>query len=351
MHFVKKATSLFLLIAIVSALGATAVAQPLHLQPGSVLVFPLYDSSPGAGTVICVTNLNDDNLFCPNSDFRQGDILVHYQYIDGATWQEFDRFEFLTPGDTLCVLADLHNPEQDQGFLVVSAVDPSNMDRRVDFDHLIGSSIVVQSGLNFLWSYTPYAFRALPSAGAPGDPCNLPSTDADADTAIDWDGTEYDVFPAQLFIDSFFEETGGFENQLTLLTTAGANYTAEVRFLFWNNIEMKFSRSFEFVCWHTCPLSEISNIVTNLGGDEEELGQGARETGWASIMGSRIIDGAGNPVQNDGGGNAVPPILGVFSQFITGSDFSAGHALHYRGSVDGLEMFGGNRDPQMAGAQ
>ncbi len=344
MVFSKKAIALALLA--VFAITTAAVAQPNHLQPGSALIFPLYDSAPGAGTVICITNLNDDNVYCGNSDFRRGDIMVHYQYIDGATWREFDRFEFLTPGDTLCVLADLHNPEQDSGFLVVTAVDPSDMDKTVDFDHLIGSCIVVQSGFNFLWSYTPYSFRALPGDGAPADLCNLPSTDSDADGACDWDGDEYDLFPAELYVDSFFQENGNFTNQLTLLSMAGADYETEVGVLFWNNIEQKFSRTFRFTCWYSGALSDISAIVTNLGGDADEIGQGAVENGWASFTGRRILDGSGNPVQNDGGGNAIPPMLGVFAQFIDSTDFAGGHALHYRGSLDGLEFLTGDGDAQ-----
>lgn len=337
-----------LLALLLFAMTQAALAQPRHLTPGSVLIFPLYDSTPGAGTIICVTNTNDSRLFCPQSDFREGDIMVHYQYIDGETWQEFDRFEFLTPGDTTCVLADLHNPEQDLGFLVVSAVDPQDMGRKVDFDYLIGSTIVVQSDLNFLWSYTPYVFRGLADDEPPSNPCYLPSTDDDNDGAIDFDGIEYDKFPTSLFIDSFFEERDSFRNSLTLLSMAGGDYETEALFLFWNNVEDKFSRTFRFTCWHQSPLSEISLIVTNLGGDENELGHGAVETGWASIRSGRILDGAGNPVKNKEGFNAIAPMLGVFSQYIDATDFSSGHALHYKGTVDGLEFGNGDGDKQDA---
>jgi len=322
------------LLAIV--LAPVASAQPVHLQPGSVLVYPLFDSSPGAGTVVCVTNTNDDNTFCPDQDFRGGDVLVHYQYIDGIDWREFDRFELLTPGDTLCVIVDDHNPEGNVGFLVVSATDPSDMSKKIDFDMLIGSAIVVQSDLNFLWSYTPYSFLGGAVGGAP-TPCARAATDADADLALDFDGIEYSLFPREIFVDSFFEETGNFANALTLLTTTGPDFQAEVAFLFWNNIEQKFSRTFRFTCWHTSPLSEISQIVTDLGGDDEETGRPDTETGWASIRGTRTLDLAGNPVPGQ-----IPPVLGVFNQMVTSTDFSAGHALHYTGSLDGLEVLAGN---------
>jgi hypothetical protein len=325
-------------IAFVAALllAGLAQAQPLHLQPGSALVYPLFDSSPGAGTIICVTNTNINNEYCPDTDFRAGDILVHYQYIAGDDCFEFDRYEFLTPGDTLCVLADQHNPEQDMGFLVVAAADPSTFEK-VRFEYLIGSAIVVQSDLNFLWAYTPYVFEGKP--GYPDDDCNPYETDDDNDGAMDFDGNEYSRFPEKLFIDSFFEERNNFTNQLTLMSTAGQDYINEVNFWFWNNIEEKFSRTFKFVCWWSGPLSEISAIVKALGGDEEELGHAPIQTGWAEIQGNRILDLAGNPVEI---GDDVPPILGVFAQFITSSDFASGHALHYTGEIDGLEILNGN---------
>ena len=318
-------------------LATVAQAQPLHLQPGSALVYPLFDSSSGAGTVICVTNTNLDNQYCEGTDFRQGDILVHYQYIAGDDCLEFDRYEFLTPGDTICVIADLHNPEQDKGFVVVAAADPSTYDK-VKFDYLIGSAIVVQSDLNFLWAYTPYAFLGRPAEGE-GDVCERPTTDDDDDGAMDFDGVEYSLFPEKLFIDTFFEEKDNFSNQLTLLSTAGQDYINEVNFWFWNNIEVKFSRTLKFVCWWTGPLSDISQVVKSLGGDEEEMGHPPVQTGWAEIAGNRILDLAGNPVDS-----LVPPLLGVFAQFITSSDFAAGHALHYTGTLDGLEILNGNSE-------
>ena len=36
------------------AVATTAQAQPRQLQPGSLLIFPYYNSAPGAGTIISV---------------------------------------------------------------------------------------------------------------------------------------------------------------------------------------------------------------------------------------------------------------------------------------------------------
>jgi len=334
-----------LLSAMLFAAAPVALAQPVHLQPGSALVFPLYDSSPGAGTVICVTNTNDSRVYCPDSDYREGDVALHYVYVDGESCLEFDRYELLTPGDTFCVVADKHNPEQDRGFLFVAAVDPSDYTKYIKFDYLIGSAITVQSDLNFMWSYTPYAFIGAPGQPGSGGECDPYYTDAgpdgDDDGALDFDGKEYSYFPAELFIDSFLEEVGQKTNALTLMSTTGQDYIAEILFLFWNNIEEKFSKTFKFTCWWTGPLSDISAVVTDLGGDEGEIGVGSIETGWASITPKRILDLAGNPVEV---GDGIPPILGVFAQYLVNTDFAAGHALHYTGTLDGLELGIGNGD-------
>jgi hypothetical protein len=316
-------------------LSSVAAAEPVHLQPGSVLIFPLYDSTPGAGTLFCVTNVNTSNLYCPESDYREGDVLLHYQYVAGDNCFEFDRYEMLTPGDTLCVIADLHNPEAEKGFLVVSAADPETLEKET-FDFLIGSAIVVQSDLNILWSYTPYAFLG----GVPYVPCGVGWTDNDGDEALDFNNVEYSTFPRSLMLDMFFEERPVFMNQLTLMSTTGQDYIAEVNFWFWNNIEERFSRTFKFVCWWSGMLSEISQVVTDLGGDEEEMGAPPIQNGWIQIEGNRILDLAGNPVDL---GDGVPPILGVFAQFITTSDFAAGRALQYSyEEIDGLEILNGN---------
>jgi len=326
--------------------ASLASAQPLHLEPASVLVFPLFDSTPGSGTVICVTNTNDSRVYCPDSDFRAGDIVLHYVYVDGASCLEFDRYETLTPGDTFCILADLHNPEETAGFLVVAAVDPEDWERYVDYDWLIGSALVVQSDLNFLWAYTPYAFEGMPDNPFMAAPCDRLSPDevGDDDGGLDFDGIEYSLFPSRLFLDAFFEEKSPFDNRLTLMATTGQDYIAEVTFLFWNNIEVKFSKTFKFTCWWEGALGDISNVVKDLNGDETELGHGAVETGWAAIVPNRVLDLAGNPVLNNHGDVVRPPLLGTYAHFVTSSDFAAGHALHYQGSMDGLELLHGNGD-------
>jgi hypothetical protein len=329
------------------ALGLATVAVANVPEAGSVLVYPLFDSTPGSGTVICVTNTFTSTLRCPD-DHLEGDVVVHYTYYAGDTCLEFDRYEFLTPGDTLCVIADEHNPEGEIGFLVVMARSPVD-NQPLEFNHLVGQAIVVQSGLNFSWSYIPVSFLTWTNASAP---CNRNNPDempqGDGDGAADFNAIEYQMFPRELAVPTFFQEDMQFGNQLTLMSTGGQDYINEVRFLLYNNIESPFSRTFEFTCWWSGPLSEISGAATRLQGDEEELGHGT-QTGWVSIRGRRLKDLAGNTVRDDSGNTVIPPLLGVFMQLVRNTDYAMGDVLYGRdGSIDGLELPRGNQDLDIA---
>jgi len=310
--------------------GIGASAQPLQNQPASLLVYPLFDSQPATATIINVTNTNTDRSVCADNDnLRVGDVRLHYVYYGaqaadlpaGAPWLEFDRFEKLTPGDTLTVLANRHNPEGEIGFLTVKSLTPDT-DEAIDFDYLIGSAYIANSNLDIIWCYLPYSFQA--EGNGSESTCGHELVDGPGSI---FDGASYSAFPDVLFIDSFFEERNRFENQLTLMSTSGQDYINEVDFLIWNNKEDRFSRTFKFVCWTQVSLSRVSAVVRNLNGDPNEF---AAQTGWARINGRRVLDLAGNPVV-DGDFAFGPALLGVFKQTIR-VDFTAGHALHYTGT-------------------
>ena len=328
----------------VGGLGTAAHAGPQGTGRGSLLVFPYFDSTPGSGTVVTITNLNDSGEYCPTSDTRAGDITVHFQYINGETSEEYDLFEWLTPGDTLSVIVSQHNPRMNEGFLVVTATRPYEQQgaTAVDFDWLFGSAIVVQSGLDLLWSYPAYAFSGIEESS----PCDLVATDADGDGATDFDGVEYDTFPSEILIDSFFEEGASISNRLILCTTAGRTRTSEIEVYVYNNIARAHSASHEMPTFWQGALSEISYAAEALRGDPMESGLPV-ETGWVSIVGGRILDRSGNPVRDASGGVAKAPILGVFSQHVASAGFTIGQGLHFQGSLDGLEFFAGDSDPQM----
>ncbi len=320
-------TTRMILLAMLVALTASvaAQAQPTHLMPGSALVFPNYNVSKGEGTIVCITNTNTDETYCEDEDFKAGDVVVHYIYIDGDNWLEFDRYELLTPGDTFCIISGRHLPDGGRGFLVAVACDPTDIDTRIKFDYLIGSAVVVESQANMLWQYTPYSFIGRPTIGEPAACARVTTDISPTDDYMDFDGLEYSEFPGMLYVDSFFEESGQFDDRLTLMSLSGANYTNELSLLFWNNVEQKFSRTFRFTCWWTGQLTEISSIAGNLGGTPgDDAGTGNFQNGWLSIEPRKVLDGAGNPVED-----AVPAILGVFRTRIGTSAFAAGKALHF----------------------
>jgi hypothetical protein len=311
---------------------APVAAQPCTGQAGSVLIFPLFDSRPESSTVISISNTNTSTRRCAgDTSFKEGDVTLHYVYfgaeqadIDAgnARWQEFDRLEDLSPGDTLSVLVSEHNPEGEIGFLMVQAIDAASNDA-IDFDFLIGSAYVANSGLDIMWSYLPYAFGGDPEEGGGAtSPCGHKIVGFAGQARFD--GDMYAKFPDVLFVDSFFEEGGIFDNQLVLMSTAGSSRQNEVQFLFWNNREERFSRTLRFTCWMASPLGEISGIARNLDGDPDEF---EVQTGWAEIDGRRILTSGGTPVNDPEG----PPLLGVFMQSIR-TDFTAGHQLHFRGT-------------------
>jgi hypothetical protein len=297
-----------------ACLSAPASAQvsdgPRHLSPGSVLIFPLFDSREGFNTIITVTNTNTNTTVC-DSNFRQGDVVAHFTYVEADTWLEFDIPEELTPADTITVLARGHNAEQKQGWLWVESRDIEVPDRAIDFDYLIGSAIVVNSDFNFEWEYAPYTFRALTEETAQSfgeTSCGHDYVDDGTDFTADFNGTEYDFFPETLYIDQFFGEgdpaelpgTQTFSNTLYLMSTQMTGTT--VSFLFWNNNETRFSRGFQFDCWTEASLSEISNIalqqnIRSRYDDSELLGI---PYGWVSMVASDGLLGCF--VQNISGG-------------------------------------------------
>jgi len=314
-----------------------------HAQPGSVLIFPLYDSTPGNNTLISVTNLNESEVLCDNG-LRQGDVQLHYNYFS-EVWEQSDSDEDLTPADTITVLARGHNPNPERGFLVVESRDPET-NLPIDYDFLIGSAIIVNSEFDFQWAYTPYAFEGLPlgnrADGAWNSACGFPiidlPTDPDFDT-LDFDGDELSFFPQTLYIDHFFGEGTPasfpgvtFSNTLHLMSTSpggpDVDDMTEVSVVGYNNNERLFSRTFRFNCYISQNLDDITNATSQAqlatGGDSDEL-LGV-SYGWLRMHATNEVARGASPFSH--------AILGVFShQAMLGAEmFVAGRELQYTGS-------------------
>ncbi|MBI1853085.1 MAG: hypothetical protein HYR85_22335 [Planctomycetes bacterium] len=312
------------------ALPSTAQAQPRDMEPGSLLIFPFYDARPDSVCVLTVTNLNTSRVR-HEGQYREGDVQIHYHYVEGERWLTFDRAEILTPGDTLSVIVADHNPEGDFGFVWIQAEDPET-EQPIDFDFLIGDILVARSTDNAIWELPSVAFRSLADESGPigSSRAGHSWADLNGNGQVDFDGFEYDFFPDKLYVSRFFQETDLSRTKLILLTTADPSTDNTIGFLFWNNREQQFSRTFRFRCWWEGSLSDISLIVKNLGGDPTELGPAFPQTGWVQIDGKRAVRVGGSIIRED------PPILGFVIEELGGPrGETSARLLHHTGAQDG----------------
>ncbi len=326
-------SSLASLAILASVLAAPASADNSSARhPGSALVFPIHRSGPGFFTVVSVTNTN----VTPATPMSfGGSTLAHFEYVNvtanpldpfqplGCT--VFDRVEFLTPADTLSVLTSCHNayaPGGQEGYLVVSAQDPSAFDRAWRHDELIGSELVI-NGSGGMYAVNAITFAAGTGAAAPGD-----ATDADADGRLDFDGVEYDAIPDMLYIDSFVALLG---SHLTLLNlTGGPRDLNRVELQVWNDNEFPLSSTILFNCWFDQRLTSVSPLfstlfLASLPHDPDELdlmcdGSFTIETGWARIDSAGVFGPMGGLEDTDGA------LLGCITAG-PGSTIDGGHLL------------------------
>ncbi len=311
-----------------AALALATILSPLAAAagrtPGSVLIFPLYDSNVGSGTVVSVTNTKKDTTYNPNTNLN-GVVDVHFIYIDGDDWNEFNRFERLTPNDTFTVLADKHDPNSDEGFLYCIAISPVTFEP-VSFNWLIGDEIVADGGGNWLFGVEAIAFKSL---AAEGD-----AADTNANGLVDLDGVEYEAVADEMYISSFFGQgpiagppSASVESTLVLLSLIGdSDYRTTIDFAVYNNNEQEFSATHQIRCWDKVLLDDIDSVFTNTflmstNWDQTANGWNVGTTGWARLDGQIAVDIVGNEAALDN-----PPFVGLFIQALDG--FAAAHLLH-----------------------
>lgn len=279
-------------------------------KPGSLLIYPCFDSARGAGTVISVTNV-DQNF----------SVLAHFIYIDSEDWREFNRFEPLTPRDNFTVRASTHVAGAKRGFLYVVALNelgnPDNL------NILIGDEIVADSLGNFL-----YALDAIPF---------LHFGNADTDGVLSLNNVEYEAVRDKMYISSFLgqldttdlqPEISSIKSTLILVALVGSSdYETRLRFAVYNNNEQEFSTAHRFRCWDAVCLEDIDGVfrhdfLVTTSYDDRVTGLPVT-TGWAEIDGKEAVDVVGNePKILD------PPFVGAIAQTLVVGGFSAGHLLH-----------------------
>jgi hypothetical protein len=271
--------------------------------PGSVLVFPVQDST-NAITGICVTNTNLSPV--------DGDTNVHYEYANVVENPNnpfkpyncivFDRVEYLTPADTLCVVTDCHNAGSQKGYLVVSAEDPDLFDTPWKFDYLVGTEVVL-NGSGGIYGLNAISLKA-------GDAlADKAATDADGDGQLDFDGTEYEETPDKLILSSFIAAA---DSQLALINLTGgplASNTVLIRA--WNDWEFPLSATVIFCCWFNEKLKVVNPLFdefflrNNTPNSPFEMdfncdNDDDAETGWAVIDSILVQESGGGIIEADG---------------------------------------------------
>lgn len=250
-------------------------------DPGSLLIFPEYDSRPGAVTFLTVTNTNADQ--------SGGSIRVHFNYVDGQTCLKADAMETLTPRDTVTVVSQAHAPGNHRGFCFAYARSLTSS-APVTFNHLAGS-VLVMDGV----SGSEYSMNALVYEGQTAEGS---TTDIDFDGIRDLDGLEYGAAPDRIAIPRFFgqlppNQGGAFlSSELVLVGLTGTKFNTTVNFLIYNDNEEGFSAQYSFDCWDRVPLWSISGAFGNeflsLGTNNdpgEILGLPGWESGWFEMDG------------------------------------------------------------------
>lgn len=251
-----------------------ASASDVLKAPASVLVFPEFDSVPGQGTLITVTNTH------PTVS-----VAVEFLFVD-EDCLEFNVTRTLTPFDTFTMLSNAQNPNQERGYVVAFAKSVPN-GAAIAFDFLIGTATHFEGLSGLAYSIEPYAFRASPAIAFGA------ATDVDGDGGRDLNGVEYEPCPDRLLFPRFLGQGNGFESDLVLIHLSGGSFfDAVVNLLLANDNTEKFSAQYAFQCTERVPLTAISGVFDNaflkttLHDPDEPIGAPAVETGFISIDGS-----------------------------------------------------------------
>ena len=264
-----------------------ALALPSALaggrNPGSLIVFPEFDSSAGHNTLVTITNRRLAS--------NQGAVRLAFKYVSGETATRCtiaDRFEDLSPGDTLSVLVSAHNPGPfHRGFLYVYAVKLVGGENvPVGFDFLAADVVQLDGTLSLLQSATPFVFEARTGLNQP--------TDLDGDGLRDLDGNEYEPAPDRILIPRFLGQGTYAQSDLVLVgLTGGKEFTTLVDFIVFNDNEEVFSAQYAFHCWARAPLSSVNGVFGNTflhdytNDDANEIvGIPPQEAGWMQINGN-----------------------------------------------------------------
>ncbi len=271
----KKRSHIHLVLTAASLLVVLAnLSKPVFAQrgePGSLLLMPEYDNRPGTLTLLTVTNTATDAY----------DICVRFFYISAEDCNHFTRDVVLTPRDTLSVLTNVHNPNNDRGFVYIYACDIDHPDIPISHNYLVGTCMTLDGTGASQYSLDPFVFEAIwPDVGS--------------DDVRDFDGVEYEQAAGELLFPRFLGQNyDSPDTELILINLTGTReFTTEVALEVWNDNSDKLSDWYTFHCWDRVRLADVSEFFENeflraqtQHDADEILGETGWESGWFSIDG------------------------------------------------------------------
>lgn len=264
-------------------LACLAARAPAQVStPGSLLLYPEYDSESGTGIINLITVTNTDG------DGPAG-VDTEWNYVNGATCVRVNLFVDLGPGDTFTTITRSHNPFPGHGYLYVVAIDPGFGPARVH-NHLIGTSTVLNGIHAFDYTIQPLAFEGI------GDGQH---TDLDGDGKQDLDGREYTRVADQVVIPRFYGQDFIKSRLIMIDLTGGAGWQTDLQFLIHNDNSQQFSAQHSFECWKEVDLLDISGVfgndflANNTNHDPLEIyGVPSQESGWILVDGGQTTNGS-----------------------------------------------------------
>lgn len=256
---------------------ATAQVPPGPLlndsQPGSVLVFPKFDESENTATQLRITNTHDSayvgvrlDIICPGVKGFKAE----------SRCETTDVHRRISPHGTEVIDVGPY-AQCDEGFVVAIAEEAPL------------TATQPSSGSAISWNYLTGSYHIITSDGAEADQAIAIQSIAPDGTLLDPEGDglqfgpdgtgsqDYVALGTTLYTD--FRAGGVVEDQpeeqlgselvlLSLDTIVGAqNPPTLVNINFWNENQVQYSASVEYVCWTRVPLEEISELflADNLG--------------------------------------------------------------------------------------
>jgi hypothetical protein len=252
------------------AVAPTTAQVNRDLEPGSLLVFPLFDATTGHVTEIRVTDTNEGTVGASS-------VRLHYNVVCAGTKDPATRCparnftRLITYHGTVVIRIPTDTPvpsgcTAEQGFVIVwatgtgAAAAPggaAGLNRPVSYNFLIGSAHVTSGTPTVTADALPgIAFQSPAETGTVlgGPPQN---------SALRF-GTDYAAPGDALFADFRalpVPPAAAISSELVLLTLdidAGSeNPPTQVAVDFWDDQENPYSTEIEFVCWIRKPLVDI----------------------------------------------------------------------------------------------